>query len=48
MIAFIGSAFAGARASSHDFLSLRTSVSAAVGALRTCCLEAVERGRIVS
>jgi hypothetical protein len=34
IIAFIGKAFAGARASSHDFLTLRVSVSAVVGGLR--------------
>ena len=39
MIAFIGSALAGARASSQDFLSLRVSVSARVGGLRAGVLE---------
>ena len=44
MIAFMGSCLAGARAISHDFLSLRVSVSSVVGALRGCgCLEAAER-----
>jgi len=39
MIAVIGSCFTGASATSHAFLSLRTSVSAAVGGLRTASLE---------
>ncbi len=43
MIAFMGSAFAGARASSHDFLILSVSVSSGVGAFRSCALEAAER-----
>ena len=43
IIAFIGSAFAGARASSQDFLSLRVSVSVVVGALRAGVLEETER-----
>lgn len=34
MIAFMGSCFAGARASSHDFLIFKVSVSAVVGGLR--------------
>ena len=34
IIAFIGSAFAGARASSHDFLILRVSVSSTVAGFR--------------
>ena len=41
--AFIGRAFAGARANSQDFLILRVSVSSVVGGLRVCCLEAAER-----
>lgn len=43
MIAFMGSAFAGARASSQDFFILRVSVSSGVGAFRSCVLEAPER-----
>ena len=39
MIAFMGSAFAGARASSHDFLSLRLSVSSLVAGLRVVAFE---------
>jgi hypothetical protein len=39
MIAFIGSCLAGARASSHDFLSFSVSVSSIVGALRDCCFD---------
>lgn len=39
IIAFMGSALAGAKASSHDFLSLSWSVSAAVGGLRVESLE---------
>ena len=46
--AFIGKAFAGAKANSQDFLSLRVSVSSAVGPFRGCCLEAVERYNVVS
>ena len=34
MIAFMGRALAGAKASSHDFLSLRVLVSADMGAFR--------------
>lgn len=46
MIAFMGSCLAGARASSHDFLSFSVSVSSVVGALRGCCFEEVaERWR---
>ena len=46
MIAFMGRALAGAMASSHDFLSLRVSVSAVVGDLRAGVLdEAAERWR---
>ena len=41
IIAFIGRALAGARASSHDFLSLRVSVSAVVGGFRAGVLEEV-------
>ncbi len=41
MIAFIGRALAGARASSQDFLIFRVSVSSGVGALRCAsCLAA--------
>lgn len=44
IIAFMGRALAGARASSQDFLSLRVSVSARVGGLRVGALdEVVER-----
>lgn len=43
MIAFMGSAFAGARASSQDFFILSVSVSSGVGAFRSCALEAAER-----
>ena len=43
IIAFMGRALAGARASSHDFLSLRVSVSAVVGGFRAGVLEVVER-----
>ena len=44
IIAFMGRALAGARASSHDFLSLSVSVSAVVGGFRAGVLEeAVER-----
>lgn len=44
MMAFMGSCLAGARASSHDFLSFSVSVSSVVGGLRGVCLdEAVER-----
>lgn len=43
MIAFMGSALAGASASSHDFLILRVSVSSVVGALRDCAFEAMGR-----
>lgn len=39
IIAFMGRALAGARASSHDFLSLRVSVSAVVGGFRAGVLE---------
>ncbi len=41
IIAFMGRALAGARASSHDFLSLRVSVSAVVGGFRAGVLEEV-------
>ena len=41
MIAFMGKALAGARASSHDFFSLSVSVSAVVGGLRAGALEEV-------
>ena len=41
MIAFMGRALAGARANSHDFLSLSVSVSAAVGGFRASVLEEV-------
>lgn len=43
MIAFMGSAFAGARASSQDFFILSVSVSSGLGAFRSCVLEAAER-----
>ena len=43
MIAFIGSALAGARASSHDFFILSVSVSSEVGAFKSCAFEAAER-----
>ena len=43
IIAFIGRALAGARASSHDFFSLSVSVSSVVGGLRDCCFEAAAR-----
>ena len=45
MIAFMGNALAGARASSQDFFSFRVSVSAVVGGLRVEVLvdEAVVR-----
>lgn len=39
MIAFMGKALAGARASSQDFFSLRVSVSAVVGGRRAGVLE---------
>lgn len=39
MIAFIGSAFAGARAISHDFLIFKVSVSSVVGAFRGTTFE---------
>ncbi len=39
MIAFMGRALAGAKASSQDFFSLRMSVSAVVGGLRAGVLE---------
>ena len=39
MIAFMGKALAGARASSQDFFSLSMSVSAVVGGLRAGFLE---------
>ena len=39
IIAFMGRALAGARASSHDFLSFRVSVSAVVGGFRAGVLE---------
>ena len=39
MIAFIGKALAGARASSQDFFSLSVSVSAVVGGRRAGVLE---------
>ena len=38
MIAFMGKALAGARASSHDFFSFRVSVSAVVGGFRAVLL----------
>ena len=41
IIAFMGRALAGARASSHDFLTLRMSVSAVVGGFRAGVLEEV-------
>ncbi len=41
IIAFMGRALAGARASSQDFFSLRVSVSARVGAFRLGVLEEV-------
>lgn len=41
MIAFMGKALAGARASSQDFFSLSVSVSAVVGGLRGGVLEEV-------
>lgn len=47
MIAFMGSCFAGARATSHDFLTLRMSVSSGVGGLRACCFASVARWRWV-
>lgn len=43
IIAFMGSAFAGARASSQDFFIFSVSVSSGVGAFRSCDLEAGER-----
>lgn len=43
IIAFMGSALAGARASSHDFFNLRVSVSIRVGGFRAGVLEEVER-----
>lgn len=43
MIAFIGSCFAGAKATSHDFLILRMSVSSGVGGLRVCCFASAAR-----
>ena len=39
MIAFMGKALAGARASSQDFFNLRVSVSAAVGGFRVGVLD---------
>ena len=48
IIAFMGRALAGARASSQDFLSLRVSVSSVVGGFRGCCLDAAERWVVVS
>ena len=39
MIAFMGKALAGARASSQDFFSLSVSVSAVVGGLRAGVLD---------
>ena len=41
IIAFMGRALAGARANSHDFLSLSVSVSAVVGGFRAGVLEEV-------
>lgn len=41
IIAFMGSALAGARASSHDFFSLSVSVSAVVGGFRVAFLDGV-------
>ena len=41
IIAFIGKALAGARASSQDFLSLSVSVSAVVGGFRVAILDGV-------
>ena len=41
MIAFMGKALAGARASSHDFFSFRVSVSAMVGGFRGVILDEV-------
>ena len=41
IIAFIGSALAGAKAISHDFFSFSWSVSATVGGLRVVTLEKV-------
>ena len=41
IIAFMGRALAGARASSQDFFSLRVSVSARVGGFRLGVLEEV-------
>ena len=41
IIAFMGRALAGARANSHDFLSLSVSVSAVVGGFRADVLEKV-------
>ena len=43
MIAFIGSALAGARASSQDFFILSVSVSSGVRAFSSCALDAAER-----
>ena len=43
IIAFMGRALAGARASSQDFFTLRVSVSAVVGGLRVGFLVEVER-----
>ena len=40
MTAFIGSCFAGARASSHDFFNFNLSVSSVVGAFRVAFEEA--------
>ena len=48
IIAFMGSALAGAKASSHDFFSFSWSVSARVGVLRGVILDEVaDRWRIV-
>ena len=41
IIAFIGSALAGAKAISHDFFNFNWSVSATVGGLRVVTLEEV-------
>lgn len=46
IIAFIGKAFAGARAISQDFFTFRRSVSAVVGGLRLGVLEVVARLKI--
>ena len=42
MIAFIGRALAGARASSQDFFSFRVSVSSVVGGFRAGCFDAAD------